>query len=70
MILEDDGFDTETKLSFQQDLDELEKSIKYYLNKDLTSQIKEYNNNLKENIISPLAQQIVFIHRRLENFIK
>lgn len=69
MILEDDGFDVETKLSFQNNLDELEKSLQYFLNKDLTATIEKYNNNPKSTT-DPLIRQIMFIHRRLENFIK
>jgi hypothetical protein len=70
IILEDDGFDVETKLSFQNNLDELEKSLHYFLNKDLTSTIEKYNNNNTKNTTDPLIKQILFIHRRLEHFIK
>ena len=67
-VVEDYCFDKETLLSFQQELDELKKSLQTFLHTDLSQKIQRYHED--ETLGDPLVQQVEFINKRLDRFIK
>lgn len=69
-IVKDGGFDNdrETMLTFQDEVNDLEKSLRYFLHQDLTLKLQNYSPT--SDTIDPIVQQIVFIHRRIEQFLQ
>lgn len=67
-IVEEYCFDRETLLSFQQEINELKKSLQTFLHTDLSQKIKNYNEDT--SLEDPIIQQVEFINKRLDRFIK
>lgn len=67
-VVEEYCFDREMLLSFQQEITELKKSLQTFLHTDLSQKIKNYNED--SSLADPIIQQVEFINKRLDRFIK